>query len=76
MATSRSADFNAPGGAKYRNDYEPRGGLDSKIIIKDALTLDITMNPDFRQVESDEPQVTLFLVHPDQTDGDGPKTRP
>jgi hypothetical protein len=59
MAASRSMDLNQPGGAQYRTDYEPRSGLDSKIIIKDALTLDVTINPDFSQVESDEPQVTL-----------------
>ncbi len=35
-----------------------RGGLDAKIVLHDALTLDATINPDFSQVESDEPQVT------------------
>ncbi|HET7205146.1 MAG TPA: DUF5916 domain-containing protein [Terriglobales bacterium] len=34
-------------------------GLDSKIILKDSLVLDITGNPDFSQVESDDPQVTV-----------------
>lgn len=33
-------------------------GLDSKIVLKDSLVLDTTLNPDFAQVESDEPQVT------------------
>src|SRR5256885_16339497 len=28
-------------------------------VIRDALTLDATLNPDFSQVESDEPQVTI-----------------
>jgi hypothetical protein len=36
-----------------------RGGVDGKVVIKDALTLDMTFNPDFSQVESDEPQVTV-----------------
>jgi len=36
-----------------------RGGVDGKVVIKDALTLDVTLNPDFSQVESDEPQVTV-----------------
>lgn len=35
-----------------------RGGVDAKIVIHDALTLDATVNPDFSQIESDEPQVT------------------
>ena len=36
-----------------------RSGLDAKMVLKDALTLDMTLNPDFSQVESDEPQVTV-----------------
>ena len=36
-----------------------RAGLDAKAVIKDALTVDMTVNPDFSQVESDEPQVTV-----------------
>ena len=35
------------------------GGLDTKIVFKDCLVLDLTVNPDFSQVESDEPQVTV-----------------
>lgn len=34
-------------------------GLDSKFVIKDSLVLDTTVNPDFAQVESDEPQTTV-----------------
>jgi hypothetical protein len=33
-------------------------GLDSKFILKDKLVLDLTVNPDFSQVESDQPQTT------------------
>ena len=40
-------------------DTTVRGGVDAKAVIKDALTLDMTFNPDFSQVESDEPQVTV-----------------
>src|SRR6185295_10847116 len=36
-----------------------RAGLDSKVVLRDALTLDVTANPDFSQVESDDPQVTV-----------------
>jgi hypothetical protein len=35
-----------------------RAGLDGKFILKDSLVLDFTVNPDFRQLESDEPQNT------------------
>ena len=38
---------------------EPKAGLDSKIVIKDSLVLDATINPDFGQIESDDPQVTV-----------------
>jgi len=43
-------------GGKY---LELRPGLDSKIVIKNSFVLDTTINPDFSQVESDEPQVTV-----------------
>jgi hypothetical protein len=35
-----------------------RIGLDAKFILKDSFVLDVTANPDFSQVESDEPQIT------------------
>src|SRR6185437_7848855 len=35
-----------------------RFGLDSKFIVHDSLVLDVTANPDFSQVESDQPQIT------------------
>jgi hypothetical protein len=34
------------------------GGVDAKFIIKNSLVLDVTVNPDFSQVESDNPQIT------------------
>jgi hypothetical protein len=40
-------------------DAQFRGGLDSKFILHDNLVLDFTGNPDFSQVESDEPQITV-----------------
>jgi len=33
-------------------------GLDAKFVFRDSLVTDIAINPDFSQVESDEPQVT------------------
>src|SRR5439155_1551707 len=38
---------------------ELRGGLDSKLVLHDQFALDVALNPDFSQVESDEPQVTI-----------------
>jgi hypothetical protein len=43
----------------YQTSSEQRIGLDSKMVLKDAFTLDLTVNPDFSQVESDEPQSTV-----------------
>jgi hypothetical protein len=44
-------------------DFEPhaqgRAGFDAKLVLHHALTLDATVNPDFSQVESDDPQVTI-----------------
>ena len=34
-------------------------GLDAKVVLKDKFVLDATVNPDFSQIESDEPQVTV-----------------
>jgi len=36
-----------------------RVGLDAKMVLRDAFTLDMAINPDFSQVESDQPQVTV-----------------
>ena len=49
-------DSNRP---RFDKGNEYAGGIDAKIVLKDNLTLDVTANPDFAQVESDEPQVTV-----------------
>ena len=38
---------------------EPDAGLDAKLVFKENFALDVALNPDFSQVESDEPQVTV-----------------
>jgi hypothetical protein len=43
----------------FDSQNEARAGLDVRTVLKDAFTLDLTVNPDFSQVESDEPQVTI-----------------
>ena len=43
----------------FRREDDPRIGLDMKAVLGGALTLDGTVNPDFSQVESDQPQVTI-----------------
>jgi hypothetical protein len=43
----------------FRSKTDFRAGLDAKAILRDSLTLDVALNPDFSQVESDDPQVTV-----------------
>ena len=42
-----------------REQADPDAGLDAKFVFRDSLVLDVAVNPDFSQVESDEPQVTV-----------------
>lgn len=42
-----------------RDRADPDIGLDAKFVLKDSLALDVALDPDFSQVESDEPQVTV-----------------
>jgi hypothetical protein len=48
-----------PTGKTVDKDDEQSIGLDAKFVIKDALVLDLTVNPDFSQVEADLPQPTV-----------------
>ena len=56
FARARFLNSAIPGFSK-RNDW--RGGLDTKLVLGGSATLDVTVNPDFNQVESDDPQVTI-----------------
>ena len=55
------ASCTSPLGCAYYQNRDIGGtfGLDGKVILGDRLVLDATANPDFSQVESDEPQVTV-----------------
>lgn len=44
---------------RFISDRQFDGGLDAKFVLKDNFVLDVTVNPDFAQVESDQPQVTV-----------------
>ena len=52
-------DLGATGGPKFGQSSEQDVGVDAKFVFNDSMVLDITLNPDFSQVESDQPQVTL-----------------
>jgi hypothetical protein len=56
LARARVFDEDTP---TFRTTGEQRIGLDAKLVFRDALTFDATVLPDFSQVESDDPQVTV-----------------
>ena len=47
------------GGPSFETSLENDLGLDAKFVFNDSMVLDVTLNPDFSQVESDQPQVTV-----------------
>jgi len=58
--SDRTLDLRDPLRPRFDRDrFEGDGGLDAKFVFKDALVMDVAVNPDFSQVESDEPQVTV-----------------
>ena len=57
--TFRALDSRAPGGPVYNERSELDIGADVKAVFDDRFVLDLTANPDFSQVESDQPQVTV-----------------
>ncbi len=52
-------DRGAFGGPRFDTTSEQDVGLDAKFVFNDSMVLDVTLNPDFSQVESDQPQVTV-----------------
>ena len=56
----RSLDQRDPAHPRFEaKDFDGKAGLDAKAVIKDSFVLDATINPDFGQIESDEPQITV-----------------
>ena len=56
----RALDTRDPNNPRFvSNKFDPQAGIDGKTVLKDSLVLDATVNPDFSQVESDQPQVTV-----------------
>lgn len=58
---NQSDNYPAEDGNPFRdgNDFKLNGGLDAKIGITNDLTLDLTVNPDFGQVEADPSAIAL-----------------
>ena len=58
--TFRALDTRDPALPRFDSaSFQGKAGLDSKFVFHDSLVLDATVNPDFAQVESDEPQNTI-----------------
>jgi Domain of unknown function (DUF5916) len=58
--TFRGLDTRDPSQPRFDSaSFRGKAGLDSKFVFHDSLVLDATINPDFAQVESDEPQNTV-----------------
>jgi hypothetical protein len=56
----RSLDTRDPANPRFStHTLDGKAGLDSKFVFHDSLVLDTTINPDFAQIESDEPQNTI-----------------
>ena len=56
----RELQLRDPNNPTYTSAYAyGRVGLDAKAVLKDKFVLDAAINPDFSQVESDDPQVTV-----------------
>lgn len=56
----RTIDARAPGGpAIVRDPLDGAVGMDAKFVLRDSLVFDFTANPDFSQIESDAPQITI-----------------
>lgn len=59
FAPSRVLSIRDPGTPSVQKEFTGRAGLDAKLVLRDSFTLDLALNPDFSQVESDEPQVAV-----------------
>jgi hypothetical protein len=60
LRSFRALDARDPANVAFAEDAaDPDAGLDAKFVIRNRFALDAAANPDFSQVESDEPQITV-----------------
>jgi len=56
----RALDTRDPANPYFQHaDTQGQPGLDAKFVLHDHFTIDATANPDFSQVESEDPQITV-----------------
>lgn len=58
-AAVSSGRYLDPATSAFNSPTDRRVGLDAKVVIRDAVAVDLAINPDFSQVESDQPQVAV-----------------
>jgi uncharacterized protein DUF5916/cellulose/xylan binding protein with CBM9 domain len=60
MRGFRALDTSDATNPYFRNAVaQGQAGVDAKFVIRDHFVLDLTANPDFSQVESEDPQITV-----------------
>ncbi len=60
MRGFRSLDTTDPYNPYFQNaEVQGQVGMDAKFVIQNHFVLDLTANPDFSQVESEDPQITV-----------------
>lgn len=58
-AAVSSGRYLNPATSAFASPTDRRIGLDAKVVLHDAVAVDVAINPDFSQVESDQPQVAV-----------------
>ncbi len=56
---TRALEFDALNNPVIKHEQRAEVGVDAKFVLHDSLAIDLTVNPDFSEVESDEPQVIV-----------------
>jgi hypothetical protein len=60
MRGFRALDTRDPANPYFQNaTAQGQPGMDAKFVLRDHFTIDATANPDFSQVESEDPQITV-----------------
>ncbi len=60
VLSARSLDTRDPSSPQFlRQAADFNAGLDAKLVLRKSVAIDFTVNPDFSQVESDQPQPTV-----------------
>ena len=59
LTTIRAGSLNTDSGEFINDDFSPEAGLNVKYGITSNVTADFTVNPDFSQIESDQPQIEV-----------------